>query len=311
MLKVEQPHFNQCEEKSFFSSGEKCSIRNYRMKRHHTEISIKMNEATGQLKVDGNFPMFWNGHNITFPYMDFHDALSYVSDKINVDLFPAYVEEFDHSATFNTNKSPKIVIQNHLDLPGHLTKPEVHGKYFVKKGIEIVKMYDAGRRLKQLYSKPIREGILSSIGIDTIDFLIRFEKKILHPGSYFKRKLTVNDILKPDFILQCNQDLMDTYDKITKAGCLQLPNKKKHLNTSTLPLIVGKELGVIFGFNFDELIMQKISSFDDSILSKEDKKARKKQIRANAKLISKRGISEYDLSEQLAESLKMASGGKP
>lgn len=309
MLEVEAPNFNRCDEKSFFSSGEKCSIRSYKLKRHHTEISIKMNEATGQLKVDGNLPMFWNGHNITFPYMDFNDALSFVSDTINVDLFPAIVDEFDHSATFSTLVSPKIVIQNHLDLPGHLTKPEVYGKYFVKKGQEVVKMYDAGRRLKQLYSKPMREKILSPIGIDMNSFLIRFEKKILHPGSYFKMSLTVNDILKPDFIIQCNQDLMDTYDKITKAGCLQLPKNKKQLNTAILPLIVGRELESVYGFNFLELLIQRISSIDDSILSKEDKKARKKQIRANAKLISKRGVSEYDLSKQLAESLKMASGG--
>ena len=268
-----------------------------------------MNEATGQLKVDGNFPMFWNGHNLNFPYMDFNDALSFVSDNINVDLFPAIVDEFDHSATFRTLIRPKIVIQNHLDLPGHLTKPEVYGKYFVKKGQEVVKMYDAGRRLKQLHSKPMRERILSSLGIDTNDFLIRFEKKILHPGSYFKRVLTVNDILKHDFIIQCNQDLMDTYDKILKAGCLQLPRNKKQLNTAILPLIVGKELELVYGFNFLELLIQRISSIDDCILSKEDKKARKKQIRANAKLISKKGVSEYDLSEQLAESLKMVSGG--
>lgn len=307
MLTDENPDFSHCEKPGFFSVGENCSIRYYKLKNQFTDIGISMNEATGKLNVKGNFGMFWNGHNINTSFADLSNAINYASDKINVDLFPAIVEELDHSATLSTAINTKLIIQNHLSLPGHFTLLQPHGKYFIKEGLEKVKIYDAGRRIKQIYSKAIREKIYTSSGIDPTMNFLRFEKKILNPQAYFKSIITVNELLRPEFILQCNNDLMDTYNNIIKAGSLQIPKNKKYLTAATLPLIVAKELEAVYGFDFADLIKKRISAIDESILTKDDKKARKRQIKANLNKITGKVVSEYDISYQLAESLKISS----
>jgi hypothetical protein len=304
-LTDERPDFSYCDERTFFSSGENCNLRGYKLKKEHTEIDIRLNESTGKINVKGNIGMFWNGHNIDLSNSDFNDAISFVSDRINVDLFPANVEEMDHSATIKTKLKPKQIIYNHLSLPGHLTHYYKDGKYFIKQGSEKVKMYDAGMRMKQMLTRSIREGIYGAHDIDRSTNLLRFESKYLKPRIYFKRDILVNDLLQPEFINQCNIALMETYNKIIKTGCLQIPKNKKYLSSAILPLIEVKELEAVYGFDFADLLKKRISAIDETILNKEDKKARKRQISANLKKISGKVVSEYDISKQLAESLKM------
>ncbi len=308
-LTGENPGFSYCEKKAFVSVGDKYITQSYTLKRQYSEIGISMNEATGQLTVKGNFPKFWQGHNLTFSYPELRKSLEYVSDVLNIDLFPAEVLEFDHSAIVCTLLNPMHVFQNHIRIAGHETKPQKHGKYFVRAGQQVLKMYDAGRRLKQIHSKANREAILKTIGFDPALNQIRIEKKILKPGNYFKKIISVNELLKPQFISQCDIELMETYGKIKKLGSIQIPDSKKELSAAIIPLIVARELEELYGFDFAELVKQKISSIDNSILSKEDKKARRRQIKTNLDKISCKGVNPYDLSEPLAKSLKMASAG--
>lgn len=308
-LTDENPGFSYCEKKQFSSFGEKYHVQHYTLKNQYTPIGIMLNEATGELTLKCNLAMFWQGHNLTFSYSDMRKSLEYVSNVLNVDLFPAEVKEFDNSAIVCTALNPKYVIQNHVSIAGHETKPQKHGKYFVKAGQEVVKMYDAGRRLKQIHSKANREAILKAIGFDPALNLIRIEKKILKPGNFFKKFISVNELLNPQFISQCDLELMETYGKIKKLGSIQIPENKKDLSAAIIILIVARELEELHGFNFGELVKQKISSIDDSILSKEDKKARNRQFNANQDKISFKGANPYDLSEPLAMSLKMASAG--
>lgn len=305
---AENPDFSACREYGFQSNGEKFSVRKYYLRNKHRDIKININEASGLLTVEGNMGFYQNGHNIDLSFTDLRNAINKISDQIKVDLFPAIVEEFDHSAIVQTNLPAKLIIQNHLSLSGHDTKHEGNGKYFVKKGQQVVKMYDGHKRMKQVYTKAMRENIYASLNIDSKSNLIRFEKKILRPEAYFKSSLTVDDILRPDFIHQCNIDLMKTYDNITKIKTLEIPKNKKQLTAATLTLIVAKELELILNIDFNDMLNKRISSIDNSILSKDDKKARKRQIKANLNKISGKVVNEYDISDQLAESLKMIPG---
>ena len=85
-----------------------------------------------------------------------------------------------------------------------------------------------------------------------------------------------------------------------KTGIIQLPKKKADINSSTLPLIVLKELGILFDFNPEELLKQKLKSIPEEILNRNDKKARSRNIKANLKKLDGKGISQYDIFEMLA-----------
>ncbi len=306
-LTDETPGFSHCEKTRFVSIGEKYTTQHYKLKKQFTDIGIIMNEATGELTVKGNLGMFWNGHNINFPFDDMRNSIEYISDSLRVDLFPADVKEFDHSAVIQTDLIPIEVFQKHISLPGHERVQQKHGLYFNKPGTQIVKLYDAAMRLKQLNSNANRVEILNSLGIDHMQRLLRVEKKILHPSRYFKRPVSVNDLLHPNFIELCNIDLIETYGSMKKIRSMNQPKNKKDLTAATIPLIVVKELEDQHGFDLEALLKKKIASFPESLLSRNDKKARKRQIKANLNKISNSLSNEYDLTDSLVKSLKLDS----
>jgi hypothetical protein len=305
MLTHESPDFSNCQVKSFFDSGEKCTLHNYTLKNKFTEIDLSLNESTGGLNIKGNFGMFWNGHNLNTSFIDFRKAIEYISESVNVDLFPASVEQLDHSSTVTTLFPPKIIIQNHFSLPQHETSEQQFGKYFTRKGIQVVKMYDVRKRMNQICKpKAFRQNVFSKFGIQDKTHLLRFEKKILNPKAYFKKAISIKDLLLPEFIKTCNNDLMHTYSNIKKAGGMRIPKNKRDLSTPVVILIAAMKAEAVYGFDLEELIYQTLSSFDKSILTKDDKGARRKQIKTYLKALKGEKKSEYDISEELKISLQ-------
>ena len=298
------PDFSKVEEVASYTRGKNVWTE-YKIMKSHNPIKLRLNESSGEMDIVGNMGFFWNGHNLTFPNSEFIEVIDYLSQLLNQDIGKMKLVEFDHSALVKLDQCPQSVIMNHLSIKGHETKPQKAGKYFKKPRVQLVKMYDATRRMKQLYSSTVRKDILAQSGFVDASNLLRFEKKILNPHAYFKSHLTVDDILKPEFISQLDNDLIDTYKSIMKTGLIKIPEKKNHLTSATIPLIVGKELGMIYDFNFEALIKDKIREISESILTKDDKKARMRQIRANVKKIASSGVSQYDITEALSNSLKM------
>ena len=298
------PDFSKVEEVVTYYRGVNVWTE-YNIVRKHFPVKIRLNKSSGEMKIEGNFGMFWNGHNMAFPNTDFSNSIDFISTKLKTDLRGMKLAEFDHSAIVKLEQHPDAVINNHLSIPGHETKPQKAGKYFKKPRVQLVKLYNATRRMKQVYSSTMRAKIYRDCGISDKDHLLRFEKKFLHPDAYFKSRLTVDDILHPDFIDILNDDLIETYKSIMKTGLMKLPMKKKDITSATIPLIIAKEMGLIHNFNFDELVKQKIKDIPESLLTKNDKKARMRQIKANLKKISSSGTSQYDITEAISESLKM------
>lgn len=298
------PDFSKVEEVASYTRGINVWTE-YQIKKNHNPIKLRLNESSGEMDIKGNVGFFWNGHNLSFPNSEFIEAIDYLSQLLSIDISKMKLVEFDHSALVKLDQSPQSVIMNHLFIKGHETKPQKAGKYFLKPRVQLVKMYDATRRIKQIYSSTLRKDILLQSGLVDGSNLLRFEKKILNPHAYFKSQLTVDDILKPDFISQLDNDLIDTYKSIMKTGLIKIPEKKKHLTSSTIPLIIGKELGMIYDFDFDALMKERIREIPETILTKDDKKARMRQIKANLKKITSSGLSQFDITVALSNSLKM------
>lgn len=297
------PDFSKVVRHSTYSRGEEVKTT-FLIWKNHKPIKFILNESTGEMTIEGNMGFFWNGHNLSFPYSEFSNAIDYLSDLLNNDILKMKLLEFDHSALVKLDQCPESIINNHLSINGHKTWEEKEGKYFKKPKVQLVRMYDATKRIKQIYPPAERNAILLQSGLQDFNNLLRFEKKILNPHAYFKSQLTVDDILKPEFISQLNIDLIDTYKSIMKTGLIQTPKNKKDLSCSNIQLIVIKEMGLIHHFDFDKLVKEKIKQIPESILTKDDKKARSRQYKANVKKITALDNSQYDISEALANSLK-------
>lgn len=300
----ERPDFSGCVEKAFHSFGEKANLREYTLTDKFKHIDLSVNESTGELKMKGCMGYFLNGHNLYTSFSDFRQAIDKISKSINVDLFTAEVKQFDHSCTVISSWDAKYIIQNHLGIPKHFKSDYKHGKRFTQASVQRVQIYDARRRLLQMCPPPLREEVCLKYGILPSMNLIRFEKKIFSPKSYFKKTLIIEDLLNPSFIHLCNSDLLETYHAINKAPQIEMPKSKKQLTSATLPLLLALELGAVHGFDFAGLLRDRISSIDTNILSKDDKKARKRVFNRNLKKITGAMKYEYDLGTSIDQVLR-------
>ncbi|HMU59466.1 MAG TPA: hypothetical protein PKD42_14435, partial [Chitinophagaceae bacterium] len=88
------------------------------------------------------------------------------------------------------------------------------------------------------------------------------------------------------------------YQSIMKAKTIELRNKKQ-LTSSTIPLIILKEYESLLPCKAEDLIKQKIKAIPAEILTKDDKKSRRRQIGYNWKKITSDSPCKYDVSELL------------
>lgn len=260
-----------------------------------------------ELKVKANLPYFLNGHNFFSTKADIINGLQYSSELLNTNLFNAEAEKFEFGTVINIPQSPHDFLSNHISLKKIPLQPfykkgsgKLTGKGYENKILKL-KMYDESQRIKTLLPEVIRADLKTHHNYNAGSNYIRIESHYKKPQIHFKqRTIYVNDLLQDGFLKLCKEDLITTYKSIMKTGIIQLPAKKKDINSATLPLIVLKELGILFDFNPEDLLKQKLKSIPAETLSRNDKKARQRQLKRNLMKLSQKNKSPYDISELLA-----------
>jgi len=269
------------------------------------KMEVWIRESTNEMKVKANLHYFLKGHNFHSSKIDLINGLQYSSELLNVNLFNAEAKAFEFGTVINIKHNPQEFLSNHISINKNPLQPFYKLKKLTGKGFEDsikrIKLYDAGHRIKSTLPEAIRIDLSNSYGYDKAKHYIRIESHYKQPEAYFKkRNIYVDDILQDGFMKICKEDLITTYKSIMKTGIIQLPKKKADINSSTLPLILLKELGILFDFNPEELLKQKLKSIPEEILNRNDKKARSRNIKANLKKLDGKGISQYDIFEMLA-----------
>ena len=270
------------------------------------KMKIRIHQEAGLIELKANLPYYWQGHNFHFTKATMIEALQHTSDMLNINLFQAEIRRFEFGCIVEVSQKPDDFLNNHLSYKGKTFQIWPNKSYSAITGKEIqdevlkVKLYDAGLNLKNKTSTSIRQELERTSGYDKKKNYIKIENHYKKPNVYFKnRSLFVNEILQEDFMQLCKNDLIETYKNIMKTGLIKIPTNKKDLNVSTLTLIVLKEVGLIYGFNPEELIKQRVKSISEDILSQYDKKARQGQLKKNWKKIASAEGSQYDILKQL------------
>lgn len=267
-------------------------------------IELYLNECTSEIRLNANFPYFWQGHNFAFSKAQLVEAIQHTSEILNLNLFEAEIKTFEFGTILKTERPAEEIILNHISYNGKELQPffrrnKLTGKQYQTDTI-LHKLYDAGRNIKTKLPKAIRADLSRLYGYDDANYYLKIENHYKKPERHFRSgTLFLNDAISDSFLMQCKADLLNTYKNIMKTGIVKLPEEKKNINSSTIPLIVLKELAALYNFNAEDLLLQRIKSIPESRLSKEDKKARKRQIESNLKKVQLSGLSEYDLSKQL------------
>lgn len=228
-----------------------------------------------------------------------------MQDGIAVSLFDAHVKAFETGALLEVPFKPEGFFNAHLKIKGMKNISQDHGRYF-EDAVLRVKLYDAGRRIKQVVRQSVRNRLKTDFGYKPDGNYIRIENHYKRPEIRFKKgPLLVADLVGAEFGERCKNDLVQTYDSIMQRSTYQLPTSKKNLSTSNLYLLAPKEAETRFGFNAEELISSTLKTIPDGVLTKEDYKKRLAKIRKDLKRLtsSTSGKSAFDISEKLREVL--------
>lgn len=287
------------------NTGSAYGYDHYSMVRYNEKIKVEYQPQTGHLKVSGSLPYFVDGQNFHNDIAKLLEGISTISDTINVDLFKAEVNCFEAGITFQTFIKPIEIFNSHFGIPEMQTSHFKRGKIY-QDGIRQIKLYNAGYRLKKNVSKEKRLRLATEKGYDPEYNYLRFESRYKKPAIYFKQRLIlVEDIFKDEFLNRCKIDLLNTYGDIKKEGVFTLPSNKRDCSLCAIALIVMKEQSILYGYNAEELLRNKINSIPLAILNKEDKKNRKRTLRGLSKKIAENKISYYDLNDVLKRSLQI------
>lgn len=267
------------------------------------EMKVNYNNHSEQLKVSGSLPYFVDGQNFSNSIDKLEEAIYLISDTINADINHSEVKCFEFGTTFQIPFSTTDAILSHYSIKGMNTSCFKTGRLY-EDALRQIKLYNAGIRLKQALTKEQRTGLVE-LGYNPLANYLRFESKYKKPFVYFKdRAMKLKDLFREESIEKFKQDLILTYNMINKEGNFEIPRKKRDCTLPVIELMYLKELGLKYGFNPEQCLKEKINSIPEAILSKEDKKNRKKSLNHLAKKLIKAEKSCFDVSDYLKASLR-------
>lgn len=272
--------------------------------RGHTDLDFFWNEATRFLKIRGSLAFAFQSHNTHFTQSDFQSCLRFLGDNIGMNLFDAHVNAFEAGALLEVPFKPEALFNTHLKIKGMRVRPFDHGKYFEDSVIRL-KIYDGGRRLKQVVPQSVRNELQRDFGYKPDAHYLKIENHYKRPEIRFKQsRLLVADLVGADFGERCKNDLLITYQSIMQSA-YRLPTDKKDLSASALYLLALKDAEGRFGFDAEELFLSLLKAIPDEVLTKEDKKKRRAKYRQDAGRLSSftSGKGDFDVSERLREVL--------
>jgi hypothetical protein len=270
------------------------------------KILFNVHEESQIIKAKANFPYYWQGHNFTFSVDEMKEAIKHTSNIIDLNLFDAKVKSFEFGSVILLDASPHEYLSNHLTIKG---KPfqtylasnhkNISGKEYKNELLKI-KLYDFQENLRYKAADAIKASLRGLNEYDRNNHYLKIEAHYKSPEKHFLMGgLMVNDILKPEFLQTCKNDLINLYRSIMKTGIVKTPTNKKDLSSGGIAFLMLYELGMLHQFDAESLMIDKINSIPESTLNKEDKKARKRFIKDGFKKMKTFESSRFDLSEIL------------
>lgn len=260
-----------------------------------------------ELKISGSIPYLCRGHNYPAGATDLREALNYISQIIGLNVFSGSIDVFEFGQFITVPLRVDVMLANHTRLPGFVTRGYINqkSKFFDSSALR-VKLYDANENFKKKVKGEAKRALQEDFGFIPGKHCLKVENHYKKPEIYFKQRVLVADLFNPAFVNLCKVDLLETYQRIRKTPAGSMPTNKKDLPASMLPLLVLKDLEAILGFSMEELLNQKLKTIPEEVLTSEDRKARKRQLRKMLGLVaSANADSPFDVSHLLEEVLKL------
>ena len=264
-----------------------------------SELNLYWNDRTNWLTLSGSLAFFFQGHNFKFDANALQKGFEFISGMVGCNIFNAHVTTFEAGELLATSHKPQAIFTTHTQIKGMKSKPYELGKWFEDRILR-VKLYDAGKRMKKIIDKDIRNQLQADFGYQPDTNYIRVENHYKRPEIRFKQPVTLKDLVSDEFQNVVKNDIIQTYQSIMKTPTLILPEHLYKLSASDIYFIVAKELSMQCGVSMEEKIYSVLRSCNN--MTKEDIKARKRKIKADFNRVTTNQC-DYDLEESLRQKL--------
>ena len=284
--------------------GRDLETHTFKISNGFSTLKVYWNEITERLQIKGSIPYFMQGHNFEFPNTLLYESVEILEQSLQTNLLDAEVKGFEYAKILKVEQQPIQILDKHRTLHGFERSQYRKGLYFEDKNLR-VKFYDVGYRMKTACKRSLSI-LRQDFGFDDKANYLKIENHYKRPDLHFKqRHIRLENLFDKRFEKIIQEDLLKTYRQIETMKPLALPTDKKLINSSTVPIMTLNELGLKYGFNPQEEIMNFLDSIPSDVLPKNDKTKRRTQLRGNFEKLQgcKKTLSEWDLSTQLANSL--------
>lgn len=274
------------------------------------KMEIDYNPNNQILKLKGSPLYFSQGHNFTYNKEKYIESIEYVSKLIEVELFDSDLDILESGVILNVEAKPKYIISGHLPDKSlkmrENTKDKGSIKYFYDQILDL-KLYDAGKNIQHKQGLTMKD-IIKQSGWNPEGYYLKFEAHYKKPHLYFNKGVSIKlaEIFLPKWDNRLKEDLFLQYQRLKPMKTIEIPNKKNELSTGVIILIELAELMANKGKDeIKKILYERINSIPETVLSSEDRKARKRQVNAMLEKIGEASTSKYDLTELLSTALNI------
>jgi len=284
------------------------------------DMQVDYNPANGWLRLAGSLPKFWQGHNFSYSLQDCLSTIDYLSNILQVDLMQAEVKKVEYGVVIPVADKPELYIMHHCCLKGSKLKQEVkydgrERQWFdtsthrgqglnIRNAPVVIKMYDAGYRLKTTTTKEIRQAIEAyNPALQYIKFEVHYNKGLHHLNR--NKGVTLAELMGTTIQQLLGVDLLQQYNRLMITKDLQQPTTKGDASALDIALqLIAYKVVNDEGKTLQAVREQLYFLVDQQgVLTKADRDARKATIRKAFAKLQELPSSKWVLSEQVGDAI--------
>jgi hypothetical protein len=297
------PNFSKLKEAGkFYNTG--TSV--YEMKGVN-DMRVLHNPERKTLKISGSIPYFLNGQNFHCSTEEYLRGIRSMESILEMNLQAAFVEQLEFGIIVEVAYPANLLISKHYAGDKLKERKQDYGKHFIDSNV-VLKVYNVKANINHKLNSS-KKSEIEKYGYNKASEWVKVEVKHKRPYKTLNngKGVLVADLANPSFIRKAEQNLLYEYSRLYKITPMKTPATKKELSSGSIILLALAEIAENTGKTTEELVFSKLKEIPNSILNKDDKKARRKQIRELLKHIRPEERSPYDLTDLLSEKLQYSN----
>lgn len=266
------------------------------------ELEVSINDNLNIMKIKGSIAYYYQGHNFVFDNQNFVEAIEYIAKLLKCNLWDSEINEFEFGTIIQVDSKPKEYIQRHRETKG-LTMNEIPKskgcfRYYEDKYVSL-KMYDSGKNIKHKQGLTMRK-IIEDAGWNPESNYLKWEVHYKKPHLSLNKGvgLVLSDLVNPKWCNRFKLDLLEQYKRLIPMKSIQLPNDKKECSSADIAIQELAEIEINDGYTIPEIkknLYNRINNYSKELLSDNDKKARKRQLKNLLDRLRFEDKSKWDL----------------